>query len=105
MSDRKRSATPSLAQGQMKSNKRRKQEHLGTLKKAQQQLIALQRDLQEQQQKVQEQNEKNLILAGLIYVQERTNAIYHKHKRWLAAGGPTAEELKQKQQLEVELQV
>jgi hypothetical protein len=102
---RDRYSTPSLAQTKTPSRKPCKREYLVSLKKTEQQLLALQRDLQEQQQQYQEQNEKNLILAGLIYVQERTKAIYEKHKRWLAAGGPTAEELELQQQLEVELQV
>jgi hypothetical protein len=105
MSSRERSATTALPLTKAHSKQLRKREYLGTLKKTEQDLIALQRDVQEQQQLQQEQNEKNLILAGLIYVQERNNTIFEKHKRWLAAGGPTEEDLKLQEQLEVELQV
>jgi hypothetical protein len=94
-----------LGSNQQATQKPRKREYLGSYKKTEKHLLALQRELEEQQQKQQEQNEKNMILAELIYVQERTQAIYDKHKRWLAAGGPTAEEIKLQQQLEVELQV
>jgi hypothetical protein len=105
MSGRDQSAAPSLAQTNRQCKKPRKREYLGSHKKTEQQLLALQRDLQEQQHKQQEQNEKNMILAELIYVQERTQAIYDKHRRWMAAGGPTAEDIKLQQQLENELQV
>lgn len=104
MSTRDRSTTPSSLHTNKSSDKRKRQ-YLANLKKAEQQLVVLQRDASLLLQEHQEQTEKNLILAGLIYVQERTNAIYDKQKRWLAAGGPTAEEIKLQQQLDAELQV
>jgi len=77
----------------------RKREYNASCKRAEQELEAVQRALQEQQQQQYEQiQEKNMILAELIYVQERTTAVYERHKRWLAAGGPT--ELENQQQLQ-----
>lgn len=83
----------------------RKREYNASCKRAEQELEAVQRALQEQQQQYERIQEKNMILAELIYVQERTTAVYEKHKRWMAAGGPTEHEDQQQLQQRVCQQV
>lgn len=49
----------------------------------------MQRAYAEEYQQYLETGEKNIVLAELLFIQEKATAVYEKHQRWLAAGRPT----------------
>jgi hypothetical protein len=67
---------------------KKRREYNASVIRAEQQLKAAQLAHAELDQQLQETREKNIVLAELVFIQERANAVYERHQRWLAAGGP-----------------
>lgn len=59
------------------------------MKWIEQELAAVQRAYAEEQRQYRDAQETNIILVGLLDVQERMAAVYKKQQHWMAAGGPT----------------
>jgi hypothetical protein len=67
----------------------KKREYNLTLLRAEQELAAVQKAYAEEQQRFSETQEKIMILAEMLDIQDRAAAVYEKHQHWMAAGGPT----------------
>jgi hypothetical protein len=74
---------------QLRPARTRKREYNATVKRAEQELAAVLKAYAEAQQAYTNAHETNMILAEMLDMQECMAAVYQKHLRWMAAGGPT----------------
>lgn len=74
----------------MSGQPKKKSEYNKAVKLVEVQLLAVQQQLEQEQQRRRELVETNLILCELIWTQQRIDAIYKKQQAWLSAGGPPA---------------